>query len=86
MTYKRALVMCAHTDDMEFGCGGTIARLIEQDTQPFVLVFSMVNPGINPPGILKEEFYLSHIPLAHEESLSTSSGNSRGNRCTTEAN
>jgi LmbE family N-acetylglucosaminyl deacetylase len=44
---------------MEFGCGGTIARLIEQGTQPFVLVFSMVNPGINPPGILEEEFYLS---------------------------
>jgi LmbE family N-acetylglucosaminyl deacetylase len=44
---------------MEFGCGGTIARLIEEGTEPFVVVFSMINPGINPPGILREEFYQS---------------------------
>lgn len=57
--YSRALVLCAHTDDLEFGCGGTICRMMEEGTEPFVMIFSMVNPGINPPGILREEFYRS---------------------------
>jgi LmbE family N-acetylglucosaminyl deacetylase len=53
---------------MEFGCGGTIARLIEMGTTPFVLVFSMVNPGLNPPGILREEFFFSMRTMGISES------------------
>jgi len=57
--YKRALVLCAHTDDLEFGCGGTIARMIDDGTDVFVVVYSLVNPSINPPGILEEEWEMS---------------------------
>ena len=27
--WKRVLVLAPHTDDGEFGCGGTMARLVE---------------------------------------------------------
>ena len=28
-TWKRVLVLAPHTDDGEFGCGGTMARLVD---------------------------------------------------------
>ena len=46
---KRLLVLAPHTDDAELGCGGTIARLLEEGTQVFVATFSTAE-GSLPPG------------------------------------
>lgn len=40
-TVKKVLVINAHADDMEFGCGGTIAKLIEQGKEVYNLVLSL---------------------------------------------
>ncbi|MFO7152852.1 MAG: PIG-L deacetylase family protein [Bacillota bacterium] len=57
--WKRVLVLAPHTDDAELGCGGTIARLIEEGVEIFIAVFSTAEkslpPGV-PPGTLREEF------------------------------
>ena len=37
---KKILVCAPHTDDMEFGCGGTIKMLSETDAEISLLVFS----------------------------------------------
>jgi LmbE family N-acetylglucosaminyl deacetylase len=34
------LVLAPHTDDAELGCGGTIARLLEEGKKVSVAVFS----------------------------------------------
>jgi len=39
-TVNRALVLSAHTDDMELGAGGTVRQLIESGTHVKSLVFS----------------------------------------------
>lgn len=38
---KRVLVVNAHADDMEFGCGGTVARLVEGGVEVYSLVLSL---------------------------------------------
>ena len=38
--WRRALVLAPHTDDGEFGCGGTMARLVELGTEVHYLAFS----------------------------------------------
>lgn len=48
LPYRRALVLGAHTDD-EFGCSGTIARLIDQGTEVHYAVFSTCAESL-PPG------------------------------------
>ncbi len=37
---KKILVMAPHTDDMEFGCGGTIHKLIQQGNDVYCATFS----------------------------------------------
>ena len=37
------LVLAPHTDDMEFGCGGTISKLLQSGSKVFLIVFSIVN-------------------------------------------
>jgi N-acetylglucosamine malate deacetylase 1 len=53
------LLVAAHTDDVELGCGGTIARAIESGADVHVLVFSTVEESV-PPGapttVLRDEF------------------------------
>ena len=39
---KKALVLSPHTDDAELGCGGTIAKLIEEGWDVHVIYFSAV--------------------------------------------
>jgi LmbE family N-acetylglucosaminyl deacetylase len=56
----RVLVLAPHTDDAELGCGGTMARILEEGGQVFVAVFSIAEdslpPGV-PPTTLEQEFF-----------------------------
>jgi LmbE family N-acetylglucosaminyl deacetylase len=38
---KRILVLAPHIDDGEFGCGGTIAKLIADRAEVFYAAFSV---------------------------------------------
>lgn len=55
---KNILVLAPHTDDGELGCGGTIARFVEQGCTVTYVAFSTAEqslpPGL-PPGTLKQE-------------------------------
>ena len=46
---KRALVLAPHTDDGEFGCGGTMARLVEGGAEVRYVAFSIATRSL-PPG------------------------------------
>jgi LmbE family N-acetylglucosaminyl deacetylase len=43
---KRALVLAPHTDDGEFGCGGTMARLVEQGADVRYVAFSIATKSL----------------------------------------
>lgn len=47
---RRLLALAPHTDDAELGCGGTIARLLEEGAQVYVAAFSTAKESI-PPGL-----------------------------------
>jgi LmbE family N-acetylglucosaminyl deacetylase len=53
-TSKQALVLAPHTDDGEFGCGGTISRLIEEGTDVFYMAFSVCEQSV-PYGFSETE-------------------------------
>lgn len=42
----RVLVLAPHTDDGELGCGGTIAKLLEQGSQVFYAAFSTADESV----------------------------------------
>jgi LmbE family N-acetylglucosaminyl deacetylase len=46
---KRVLVLAPHTDDAELGCGGTMARWIDDGAEMFTAVFSIAEASL-PPG------------------------------------
>jgi N-acetylglucosamine malate deacetylase 1 len=46
---ERALVLAPHTDDGEFGCGGTMARLVEAGCDVRYVAFSIATRSL-PPG------------------------------------
>ena len=43
---KRALVLAPHTDDGEFGCGGTMARLVEAGADVRYVAFSIATRSL----------------------------------------
>jgi N-acetylglucosamine malate deacetylase 1 len=47
--WRRALVLAPHTDDGEFGCGGTMARLVEAGAEVRYVAFSIATKSL-PPG------------------------------------
>ena len=56
--WKRALVLAPHTDDGEFGCGGTMARLVEAGTEVRYVAFSIATKSLPegfPPDTLARE-------------------------------
>ncbi len=59
---KRVLVLAPHTDDAELGCGGTMARWIDEGAAMFTAVFSTAEKSL-PPGSkayrLKDECHLA---------------------------
>ena len=58
MKNNRVLVLAPHTDDGEFGCGGTISRFIAEDREVFYVAFSTARESVPPeypPDILERE-------------------------------
>jgi LmbE family N-acetylglucosaminyl deacetylase len=56
--WKRVLVLAPHTDDGEFGCGGTMARLVEAGADVRYVAFSIATkslPAGFPPDALARE-------------------------------
>lgn len=56
--FRHVLVLAPHTDDGELGCGGTIARFIEQGSAVTYVAFSTAEQSLPPgfaPGTLKRE-------------------------------
>src|ERR687884_1038408 len=47
--WNRVLVLAPHTDDGEFGCGGTMARLVEAGVEVRYVAFSIATKSL-PPG------------------------------------
>ena len=57
-TWKRVLVLAPHTDDGEFGCGGTIARLVDGGVDVRYVAFSVATKSLPegfPPDTLARE-------------------------------
>jgi LmbE family N-acetylglucosaminyl deacetylase len=57
-SWKRVLVLAPHTDDGEFGCGGTMARLVEAGTDVRYVAFSIATKSLPegfPPDTLARE-------------------------------
>jgi N-acetylglucosamine malate deacetylase 1 len=56
--WRRVLVLAPHTDDGEFGCGGTIARLVDAGSEVCYAAFSIATrslPDGFPPDTLARE-------------------------------
>ena len=55
---NRVLVLAPHTDDGEFGCGGTISRMIEEGRKVYYAAFSTAEESVPagfPPDVLETE-------------------------------
>ncbi|MCL5981695.1 MAG: PIG-L family deacetylase [Firmicutes bacterium] len=50
---KRALVLSPHTDDAEFGMGGSLHRLTTQGVEIFLVAFSTAKESL-PPGLRED--------------------------------
>jgi LmbE family N-acetylglucosaminyl deacetylase len=48
--WKRVLVLAPHTDDGEFGCGGTMSRLVDAGVEVRYVAFSIATKSL-PPGV-----------------------------------
>jgi N-acetylglucosamine malate deacetylase 1 len=56
--WKRVLVLAPHTDDGEFGCGGTMARFVESGSDVRYVAFSIATKSLPegfPPDTLAQE-------------------------------
>ncbi|MBA2357076.1 MAG: PIG-L family deacetylase [Actinobacteria bacterium] len=56
--WRRVLVLAPHTDDGEFGCGGTMARLVESGAEVRYVAFSIATKSLPegfPPDTLARE-------------------------------
>lgn len=56
--FERVLVLSPHTDDGEFGCGGTIARMLDEGKQVYHVAFSAAEksvPAGYPEDVLRQE-------------------------------
>ena len=59
---KRVLVISPHTDDAELGCGGTMARWLDEGAELFTAAFSTAEtslPAGSQPYRLKDECHLA---------------------------
>jgi LmbE family N-acetylglucosaminyl deacetylase len=49
LQFAKILVLAPHTDDGEFGCGGTIAKYVDSETEVFYAAFSLAEESVPPP-------------------------------------
>jgi N-acetylglucosamine malate deacetylase 1 len=49
LQFARILVLAPHTDDGEFGCGGTIAKFADTGTEIYYAAFSLAEESVPPP-------------------------------------
>jgi N-acetylglucosamine malate deacetylase 1 len=71
---ERILVLAPHTDDAEFGCGGTIARFVSQGKDVFQVAFSAAEaslPDECPRDLLRQEIRDAVRALGMHESRLT---------------
>ena len=72
--WKRALVLAPHTDDGEFGCGGTMARLVAEGSEVRYVAFSIATkslPAGFAPDTLAQEVREATAELGIPESQLT---------------
>jgi LmbE family N-acetylglucosaminyl deacetylase len=58
MMFHRVLVLAPHTDDGEFGCGGSISKWIDEKKDVYYIAFSSAEKSVpegRPKDILKKE-------------------------------
>ena len=48
LTFDKVLVLAPHTDDAEFGCGGTIAKLVSEGSEVHIAAFSACEQSVRP--------------------------------------
>jgi LmbE family N-acetylglucosaminyl deacetylase len=51
--FSRILVLAPHTDDGEFGCGGSISRWVSEGKEVYYVAFSSAKKSV-PPGMPKD--------------------------------
>jgi LmbE family N-acetylglucosaminyl deacetylase len=51
--HEKILILAPHTDDGEFGCGGSIAKFIEKGAEVYYATFSLCEESL-PPGWPKD--------------------------------
>jgi len=49
--FKKVLVLAPHTDDGEIGCGGTIAKFIEEGAEVYYVAFSSARKSLEERGL-----------------------------------
>jgi LmbE family N-acetylglucosaminyl deacetylase len=54
MTFSRAMILFAHPDDAEFGCGGTVARWAREGCAVHYVCITDGSAGSNDPGTTRE--------------------------------
>ena len=54
LIHKRALVVVAHPDDAEFGCGGTLAKVVRQGMELGYVICTNGNKGSNDPDMTSD--------------------------------
>jgi N-acetylglucosamine malate deacetylase 1 len=73
-SWRKVLVLAPHTDDGEFGCGGTLARLVENGTEVRYVAFSIATRSLPegfPPDTLASEVREATTELGIPESQLT---------------
>jgi LmbE family N-acetylglucosaminyl deacetylase len=73
-SWERVLVLAPHTDDGEFGCGGTMARLVEAGAEVRYVAFSIATKSLPegfPPDTLAREVREATAELGIPESQLT---------------
>ncbi|HEY8193132.1 MAG TPA: PIG-L deacetylase family protein [Gaiellaceae bacterium] len=70
-SWRKVLVLAPHTDDGEFGCGGTLARMVENGTEVRYVAFSIATRSLPegfPPDTLAREVREATAELGIPES------------------
>jgi len=56
--FHKVLILVPHTDDGEFGCGGSIGKWIDEDRDVYYIAFSSAEKSVlkgRPKDILRKE-------------------------------